>query len=120
METKYTKIKSLVKEQTGSASASVSNTSGLNLEVKILQDFANKIQTPLNKLDSQPDLDLGNTQLNPQKMNRIKDMQKGKKDLITAKVRRRKMKEDLKVLKEKVSLIRKKVDWVKWWTVKAK
>ena len=86
----HAKIKSLVKEQTGSASASVSNTSGLNLEVKILQDFANKIQTPLNKLDSQPDLDLGNTQLNPQKMNRIKDMQKGKKDLITAKVRKKK------------------------------
>ena len=75
----HAKLKSLVKEQTGSASASVSNTSGLNLEVPILQDFANKVQTPLNKLDSQPDLDLGNTQLNPQKMNRIKDMQKGKK-----------------------------------------
>ena len=86
----HAKIKSLVKEQTGSASASVSNTSGLNLEVKILQDFANKVQTPLNKLDSQPDLDLGNTQLNPQKMNRIKDMQKGKKDLVTAKVRKKK------------------------------
>ena len=86
----HAKIKSLVKEQTGSASASVSNTSGLNLEVSILQDFANKVQTPLNKLDSQPDLDLGNTQLNPQKMNRIKDMQKGKKDLITAKVRKKK------------------------------
>jgi hypothetical protein len=86
----HAKIKSIVKEQTGSASASVSNTSGLNLEVPILQDFANKVQTPLNKLDSQPDLDLGNTQLNPQKMNRIKDMQKGKKDLVTAKVRKKK------------------------------
>jgi len=86
----HAKLKSLVKEQTGSASASVSNTSGLNLEVPILQDFANKVQTPLNKLDSQPDLDLGNTQLNPQKMNRIKDMQKGKKDLVTAKVRKKK------------------------------
>ena len=86
----HAKIKSIVKEQTGSASASVSNTNGLNLEVPILQDFANKVQTPLNKLDSQPDLDLGNTQLNPQKMNRIKDMQKGKKDLVTAKVRKKK------------------------------
>ena len=86
----HAKLKSLVKEQTGSASASVSNTSGLNLEVPILQDYAGKVQTPLNKLDSQPDLDLGNTQLNPQKMNRIKDMQQGKKDLVTAKVRKKK------------------------------
>ena len=88
----HAKIKSVAKEQTGSASAGENNSKlrGETLEIPILQDFANKVQTPLNKLDSQPDLDLGNTQLNPQKMNRIKDMQKGKKDLVTAKVRKKK------------------------------
>ena len=56
----------------------------------ILKDFAGKVQTKLNKLDSQDDLDLGNTQLNPQKMNRIKDMKKGKQDFVTQKVRTKK------------------------------
>jgi len=86
----HAKLKSIVKEQTGSASASVANTSGLNLEVPILKDFANKVQTPLNKLDSEGDLDLGNTQVNPQKMNRIKDMKKGKQDFVTQKIRTKK------------------------------
>ena len=88
----HAKIKSVAKEQTGSASAGENNPKlrGETLEIPILKDFAGKVQTPLNKLDSQPDLDLGNTQLNPQKMNRIKDMQKGKKDLVTAKVRKKK------------------------------
>jgi len=88
----HAKIKSVAKEQTGSASAGENNPKlrGETLEIPILKDFAGKVQTPLNKLDSQPDLDLGNTQLNPQKMNRIKDMQQGKKDLVTAKVRKKK------------------------------
>ena len=86
----HAKLKSIVKEQTGSASASVTNTQGLNLEVPILKDFAGKVQTKLNKLDSQDDLDLGNTQLNPQKMDRIKDMKKGKQDFVTQKVRTKK------------------------------
>tara|TARA_R100001460_G_scaffold92926_1_gene134823 strand:+ start:2046 stop:6797 length:4752 start_codon:yes stop_codon:yes gene_type:complete len=86
----HAKLKSIVKDQTGSASASVANTSGLNLEVPILKDFANKVQTPLNKLDSEGDLDLGNTQVNPQKMNRIKDMKKGKQDFVTQKIRTKK------------------------------
>ena len=86
----HAKLKSIVKEQTGSASASVTNTQGLNLEVPILKDFAGKVQTKLNKLDSQDDLDLGNTQLNPQKMDRIKDMKKGKQDFVTQKVRKKK------------------------------
>ena len=86
----HAKLKSIVKEQTGSASASVTNTQGLNFEVPILKDFAGKVQTKLNKLDSQDDLDLGNTQLNPQKMNRIKDMKKGKQDFVTQKVRTKK------------------------------
>jgi hypothetical protein len=86
----HAKLKSIVKETTGTASASVSNTSGLNLEVPILRDFGKTVQTPLNKLASEPDLDLGNTQLNPQKMGRIKDMKKGKKDFVTQKVRTKK------------------------------
>ena len=86
----HAKLKSIVKEQTGSASASVTNTQGLNFEVPILKDFAGKVQTKLNKLDSQDDLDLGNTQLNPQKMDRIKDMKKGKQDFVTQKVRTKK------------------------------
>jgi len=86
----HAKLKSIVKEQTGSASASVTNTKGLNFEVPILKDFAGKVQTKLNKLDSQDDLDLGNTQVNPQKMNRIKDMKKGKQDFVTQKVRTKK------------------------------
>ena len=86
----HSKIKSIVKELTGNASASVNNTQGLNLEVPILKDFAGKVQTKLNKLDSQDDLDLGNTQVNPQKMNRIKDMKKGKQDFVTQKVRTKK------------------------------
>ena len=86
----HAKLKSIVKEQTGSASASVTNTQGLNFEVPILKDFADKVQTKLNKLDSQDDLDLGNTQVNPQKMNRIKDMKKGKQDFVTQKVRTKK------------------------------
>ena len=86
----HAKLKAIVKEQTGSASASVTNTKGLNFEVPILKDFANKVQTKLNKLDSQDDLDLGNTQVNPQKMNRIKDMKKGKQDFVTQKVRTKK------------------------------
>ena len=86
----HAKLKSIVKEQTGNASASVANTKGLNFEVPILKDFAGKVQTKLNKLDSQDDLDLGNTQQNPQKMNRIKDMKKGKKDFVTQKVRTKK------------------------------
>ena len=86
----HAKLKSIVKEQTGSASASVTNTQGLNFEVPILKDFAGKVQTKLNKLDSQDDLDLGNTQLNPQKMDRIKDMKKGKQDFVTQKVRKKK------------------------------
>ena len=86
----HAKLKSIVKEQTGSASASVTNTKGLNFEVPILKDFAGKVQTKLNKLDSQDSLDLGNTQVNPQKMNRIKDMKKGKQDFVTQKVRTKK------------------------------
>jgi len=86
----HAKLKSIVKEQTGSASASVTNTKGLNFEVPILKDFAGKVQTKLNKLDSQDDLDLGNTQQNPQKMDRIKDMKKGKQDFVTQKVRTKK------------------------------
>jgi nitrogen regulatory protein PII-like uncharacterized protein len=86
----HAKLKSIVKEQTGSASASVTNTKGLNFEVPILKDFADKVQTKLNKLDSQDSLDLGNTQVNPQKMNRIKDMKKGKQDFVTQKVRTKK------------------------------
>ena len=86
----HAKLKSIVKEQTGSASASVTNTKGLNFEVPILKDFAGKVQTKLNKLDSQDGLDLGNTQVNPQKMNRIKDMKKGKQDFVTQKVRTKK------------------------------
>jgi len=86
----HAKLKSIVKEQTGSASASVTNTKGLNFEVPILKDFAGRVQTKLNKLDSQDDLDLGNTQLNPQKMDRIKDMKKGKQDFVTQKVRKKK------------------------------
>ncbi len=86
----HAKLKSIVKETTGTASASVSNTSGLNLEVPILRDFGKTVQTPLNKLASEPDMDLGNTQLNPQKMGRIKDMKKGKKDFVTQKVRTKK------------------------------
>jgi len=86
----HAKLKSIVKEQTGSASASVTNTKGLNFEVPILKDFADKVQTKLNKLDSQDGLDLGNTQVNPQKMNRIKDMKKGKQDFVTQKVRTKK------------------------------
>ena len=39
METNlHAKLKSIVKVQTGSASASVTNTQGLNLEVPILKD----------------------------------------------------------------------------------
>ena len=86
----HAKLKSIVKEQTGSASASVTNTKGLNFEVPILKDFADKVQTKLNKLDSQNGLDLGNTQVNPQKMDRIKDMKKGKQDFVTQKVRTKK------------------------------
>ncbi len=86
----HAKLKSIVKEQTGSASASVTNTKGLNFEVPILKDFADKVQTKLNKLDSQDGLDLGNTQVNPQKMDRIKDMKKGKQDFVTQKVRTKK------------------------------
>ena len=86
----HAKLKSIVKEQTGSASASVTNTQGLNFEVPILKDFADKVQTKLNKLDSQDDLDLANTQVNPQKMDRIKDMKKGKQDFVTQKVRTKK------------------------------
>ena len=86
----HAKLKSIVKEQTGNASASVANTKGLNFEVPILKDYAGKVQTKLNKLDSQDDLDLGNTQQNPQKMNRIKDMKKGKQDFVTQKVRKKK------------------------------
>ena len=44
----HAKLKSIVKETTGTASASVSNTSGLNLEVPILRDFGKTVQTPLN------------------------------------------------------------------------
>ena len=86
----HAKLKSIVKEQTGNASASVANTKGLNFEVPILKDYAGRVQTKLNKLDSQDDLDLGNTQQNPQKMNRIKDMKKGKQDFVTQKVRKKK------------------------------
>ena len=88
----HAKIKSVAKEQTGSASAGANNTNlrGATLEIPILRDFGKTVQTPLNKLASEPDLDLGNTQLNPQKMGRIKDMKKGKKDFVTQKVRTKK------------------------------
>ena len=88
----HAKIKSVAKEQTGSASEGANNTNlrGATLEIPILRDFGKTVQTPLNKLASEPDLDLGNTQLNPQKMGRIKDMKKGKKDFVTQKVRTKK------------------------------
>ncbi len=86
----HAKLKSIVVELTGNASASVSNTKGLNLEVPILKDYAGKVQTKLNKLDSEDDLDIGNKQQNPQKMDRIKDFKKGKKEFIAKKVRTKK------------------------------
>ncbi len=86
----HAKIKSIVKEIKGNASATASNTKGLNLDIPILKDYAGKVQTKLNKLSTDTDLDLGNTQLNPQKMQRIKDMSDDKKDLITGKVRKKK------------------------------
>lgn len=86
----HAKIKSIVKEIKGNASATASNTKGLDLDIPILKDYAGKVQTKLNKLSTDTDLDLGNTQLNPQKMQRIKDMSDDKKDLITGKVRKKK------------------------------
>ena len=86
----HAKIKSIVTDLTGNASASGNNTKGLNLEVPILKDFATVVQKPLNKTASDGDLDLGNTQVNPQKMDRIKDMKKGKQDFVTQKVRTKK------------------------------
>jgi len=86
----HAKIKSIVTDLTGNASASGNNTKGLNLEVPILKDFAYVVKKPLNKTESDGDLDLGNTQVNPQKMNRIKDMKKGKQDFVTQKVRTKK------------------------------
>jgi len=86
----HAKIKSIVKEIKGNASATASNTKGLDLDIPILKDYAGKVQTKLNKLSTDTDLDLGNTQLNPQKMQRIKDMSSDKQDLITGKVRKKK------------------------------
>ena len=86
----HAKIKSIVKKIKGNASASASNTKGLDLDIPILKEYANKIQTKLNKLSTDTDLDLGNTQLNPRKMQRIRDMSSDKQDLITGKVRKKK------------------------------
>ena len=86
----HAKIKSIVKQITGSPSATASNTKGLDLDIPILKDYAGKVQTKLNKLSTDTDLDLGNSQLNPQKMQRIKDMSDDKKELITGKVRQKK------------------------------
>ena len=86
----HAKIKSIVKQITGNPSATASNTKGLDLDIPVLKDYANKVQTKLNKLSTDTDLDLGNSQLNPQKMQKIKDMSSDKQDLITGKVRKKK------------------------------
>ena len=86
----HAKIKSIVKELKGNASASASNTKGLVLDVPILKDYANKVQTKINELSTDTDLDLGDSKLNPQKMERIKDMSDDKQDLISGKVRKKK------------------------------
>ena len=86
----HSKIKSIVKEITGNASGSVNNTKGLDLDIPVLKDYAGKVQTKTNKLSTDTDLDLGNTQMNPQKMQRIKDMRGDQKELITGKVRQKK------------------------------
>ena len=88
----HKKIKEIVKQLTGSASAGDNNPKlkGLNIEVPILSDFANKVQTKLNDIPSKNTVDLGNKQLNPQKMSMLKDMKPESKSFIEEKIKTKK------------------------------
>ena len=69
----HKKIKSIVTEKTGSATASPSNTQGLTIEVPADAKYAGEVQTTLNKLDSKKQ-DLGDTTKNPQQISFIKSL----------------------------------------------
>ena len=69
----HKKIKGIVTEKTGSATASPSNTKGLTIEVPADAKYAGEVQTTLNKLDSKKQ-DLGDTTKNPQQISFIKSL----------------------------------------------
>ena len=69
----HKKIKGIVTEKTGSATASPSNTKGLTIEVPADAKYAGEVQTTLNKLDSKKQ-DLGDTTKNPQQISFIKTL----------------------------------------------
>ena len=86
----HTKIKQIVKDLTGSASAGDNNPKlkGLNIEIPVLSEFSNKIQTKLNKIPSKKNaVDLGNRQLNPQKMSMLGDLKPESKKLVEDKIK---------------------------------
>ena len=69
----HKKIKGIVTEKTGSATASPNNTKGLTIEVPADAKYAGEVQTTLNKLDSKKQ-DLGDTTKNPQQISFIKSL----------------------------------------------
>jgi len=69
----HKKIKGIVTEKTGSATASPSNTKGLTIEVPADAKYAGGVKTSLNKLDSKKQ-DLGDVSKNPQQISFIKSL----------------------------------------------
>jgi len=69
----HKRIKGIVTEKTGSATASPSNTQGLTIEVPADAKYAGGVKTSLNKLDSKKQ-DLGDVSKNPQQISFIKSL----------------------------------------------